>query len=128
MGKKPYFILDLLTPFKEYMHTAIADMEENSTILVLKTSATKVIPKGAGQLPDCMVRIPLLHTSANKRALTIRIAILAIMVMICCMKTFCHKAKSTIAVAICINKGRIMKLFVIYLARKYLGRPDYLIR
>ena len=97
----------------ENVVTAVEETDASKIIVVLKVSATKEIPKGAGQFPACSVKIPLLYTLLNKKTAARIDKTLPEMLIIFCMNIFLQKNNNVIAKTNCSNTGNMIRLIFI---------------
>src|SRR5690606_14268755 len=102
-------------PVAEYNDTANPANEVSKTILLLKTSATNEIPKGASQTAACKVRMLPVHTFVNRSMESSMATALPEILMIRSETVFCQKNKATMAVKRWTSTGKMSVLSVIYL-------------
>src|SRR5690606_24542920 len=102
-------------PVAEKTETASPENEVRSTMLLLKTSATNVIPTGESHPAACMVSMPPCHTVANNLVATNMPMVLLTILIIRWVTVLRQKNSSRMAVNRCTTTGKTMVLSIIYL-------------
>src|SRR5690606_1871366 len=97
IGKKPNLSRALITDPDEKLDTATPAIAVSNTMVAAKVSATKVIPNGASQLPDCIVWDPCCHTDIRSHTEIPRLRRLPIILIVFCQLILLHTNMSTIA-------------------------------